>query len=247
MLPVILLVGGAGTGKDTIAEMLEKRGGVSLALADPVKEIAKYLFDFTDEQLWGPSEMRNAPDSRYFINSKAWVEVYYRINSLEFTAFLRQTLMGLYPASSANNKLLLDSLYNLEIQTGENNITPRKVLQVIGTDWGRAVRNDLWVSCAQWRVLQHLYDGAKFVVVSDGRFLNEVLEFSKMGASIWKIESKRENKDTHISESGIKEISPYYFDHFIYNDHGHGLLGLESKVSGVFEQSFKESDVFLFN
>ena len=63
---VIGLAGKAGSGKSTVARHLVKQYGyVEIALADAVKRIAKQLYGFTDEQLWGPSEARNAPDLRY--------------------------------------------------------------------------------------------------------------------------------------------------------------------------------------
>jgi len=63
---IIGLLGQAGSGKDTVADFLVRdHSFVKVALADPLKRICRDVFDFTDEQLWGPSEKRNAPDKRY--------------------------------------------------------------------------------------------------------------------------------------------------------------------------------------
>lgn len=63
---IIGFLGLAGSGKDTASDMLVKEHGfVKVACADPLKRICKNVFDFSDEQLWGPSAMRNAPDFRY--------------------------------------------------------------------------------------------------------------------------------------------------------------------------------------
>lgn len=63
---IIGISGLAGSGKDTVADHLVRHHGfVKVALADPLKRICREVFDFTDEQLWGPSEMRNKPDLRY--------------------------------------------------------------------------------------------------------------------------------------------------------------------------------------
>lgn len=56
----------AGSGKDTVAEYLGKKPGVvTVALADVMKRFCQTLFEFTDRQLWGPSNERNEPDLRY--------------------------------------------------------------------------------------------------------------------------------------------------------------------------------------
>lgn len=63
---IVSFAGKAGVGKDTAARVLIKRFGFErVALADPIKRMCKELFQFTDDQLWGPSERRSEPDSRY--------------------------------------------------------------------------------------------------------------------------------------------------------------------------------------
>ena len=55
-----------GTGKDTVADFLKSDFNfVRVGFADPIKRFVKDLFDFSDEQIWGPSEHRNKPDTRY--------------------------------------------------------------------------------------------------------------------------------------------------------------------------------------
>lgn len=63
---IVGISGVAGSGKDTVANILVERFKfVKVSLADPLKRICRDVFDFTDEQLWGPSECRNAPDARW--------------------------------------------------------------------------------------------------------------------------------------------------------------------------------------
>ena len=60
---IVGITGLAGSGKDTAADFLVKNHGfVKVALADVLKRACKEFFAFTDEQLWGPSEKRNAID-----------------------------------------------------------------------------------------------------------------------------------------------------------------------------------------
>jgi hypothetical protein len=66
LVRIIGISGLAGVGKDTAADFLVREYGfVKIGLADPLKRICRDVFAFTDEQLWGPSELRNAPDRRY--------------------------------------------------------------------------------------------------------------------------------------------------------------------------------------
>lgn len=67
---IIALSGRAGSGKSTVADVLKKivpfdAPIVQMAFADPMKKFAKEVFDFTDHQLYGPSEARNGPDLRF--------------------------------------------------------------------------------------------------------------------------------------------------------------------------------------
>lgn len=63
---IIAFLGKAGVGKDTAADYLVKKYNFTkVAFADPMKRFCREIFEFSDEQLWGPSEMRNAPDERY--------------------------------------------------------------------------------------------------------------------------------------------------------------------------------------
>jgi len=94
---IIGISGLAGSGKDTAADMiLQHKGIVKVSLADPIKRFAKEMWDFSDDQLWGQSQFRNAPDPRY------------------------------------------------EVKPGEF-LTPRHVLQHLGTEGARAIDYDVWI------------------------------------------------------------------------------------------------------
>src|ERR1051325_8980837 len=63
---IIGVCGFAGSGKDTVAdEICKDPAFVKLAFADNLKRILMGLFDFSYEQLWGPSATRSEPDKRY--------------------------------------------------------------------------------------------------------------------------------------------------------------------------------------
>lgn len=56
------IVGHAGSGKDTVADML---GWRRMSFAEPMKRFCMEVFDWSEEQVFGPSAERSKPDSRY--------------------------------------------------------------------------------------------------------------------------------------------------------------------------------------
>jgi len=67
---IIGVAGLAGSGKDTLADILVcDYRFVRIGMADPLKRFCREVLDFSVEQLWGSSERRNEPDSRY-LNEK---------------------------------------------------------------------------------------------------------------------------------------------------------------------------------
>lgn len=66
---IIGIVGKKGSGKDTVGEyLIEKYGYVRFAFGDKVKEVAKALFNFSDEQLHG--SLKDIIDERYGIKPR---------------------------------------------------------------------------------------------------------------------------------------------------------------------------------
>jgi hypothetical protein len=90
-LPIVAFVGDAGSGKDTAAGILVLRGFCRVAFADVLKRFCQEVFGFSNEALWGPSELRNAP-------------------------------------------------------SGHFGAVPREALQTLGTEWGRALVDKVWVA-----------------------------------------------------------------------------------------------------
>jgi len=64
---IVGIIGKAGSGKDTVADMLHELRYDKIAFADPLKRFCMDVFEFTEEQLWGPSEKRSEPDERYLM------------------------------------------------------------------------------------------------------------------------------------------------------------------------------------
>jgi hypothetical protein len=81
-------------------------------------------------------------------------------------------------------------------------ITPRNILQTLGTEWGRNLHPKLWISLMIWEILSEETP----VIIDDLRFPNEALAVLQLGGTVVKIVSRpgleRIGGD-HPSEAGV--------------------------------------------
>lgn len=201
----------AGTGKSKIADVLVKNHGfVAVAFADPLKRIAKDIYDFTDEQLWGESSKRSEPDKRY----------------------PREHTFNHTPPNSQCR--CCGSYIGDDVQCY---LTVRYAIQELGTSWGRGCYESTWTDYAI-RVAENLMNGyyaydakvglrlvlgrfVRGVVLTDARFRNELEAGSNAGAKTVRI--KRDGFENprweHVSETEQMEIPDKDFS-YILNNHG---------------------------
>lgn len=276
--PLYIITGGAGSGKDTVAEMMVAgRRGVMIAQADPMKRFAMAGFGFSFDQLWGPSSSRNAPDERYaewLGGSAAFEQARLKIfgtsdrSGQQFIPecladkWLREIHAGFY-AYDALMKWF-NKLEEAYTQAGHGSdrpvLTPRACLQLLGTEFGRSQDQNLWSNYAIEKAEQLLLGdvgysrelglvsakgmpGYNFVVITDGRFRNEVLNVKRLNGAAIQILNPAASNDSkaveaagvkgHISESELKGIPQSWFDTFIYNDKSLGLDMLRHRVNEV--------------
>lgn len=81
--------------------------------------------------------------------------------------------------------------------------SPRVLAQSLGTEWGRSINEDLWVSkmITRWRA-----DGCKLTAVPDVRFDNEAVMILRSGGMIVRVERDDvEPVAQHASEAGIQD------------------------------------------
>ncbi len=89
--------------------------------------------------------------------------------------------------------------------------SPRELMQLLGTEWGRGmVAQDIWLRLAKRRI--ETYGGT--IVFSDVRFDNEAEWIRNQGGEVWLVEREQETHHTHSSEAGI---SPHLIDRVIDN------------------------------
>lgn len=244
MTPIILLCGESGSGKDTIAGFLAKNHQAQpIAFADPFKRFALNTFGFSEEQLWGPSEARNQRDPR-FADHKFCNEVLEKVEVLGKSEFLVEAP---YLARLQNWVFKL-----LKEAQEEGGLTPRKMLQVVGGEWGRWVSPRFWIDRAlntAEDILHHGYGyhrttgpsalkgtAPDFVCISDGRYRNEILTMRTIGAQVWKVRSGINTNTAvagvanHASEAEQRSIPDFYYTHILDNDKASGLGALERTV-----------------
>ncbi len=144
-LNIIGVCGQAGSGKDTVANYLAEYGFVKIALADPIKRFGYLVFLFTEDQLWGPSQSRNSVDLRYSTDA-AWDEAQGRLEAYG-KAYVTDLLGtddndAVYAAYAS----LVHWFFALR-EKYQGQLSPRIMLQTLGTEWGRdAVGQDVWMN-----------------------------------------------------------------------------------------------------
>lgn len=262
--PIILIVGQAGSGKDTVASFMTKNhGAVAIAQADPMKRLAKIIFDFNADQLWGPSESRNAFDPRYDYQvgrapweGNAWDKAYKALESGPVQDWLRE----LFDSSDVSQQYsALRSWFNTVMTAtfwSKKQLSPRYVLQTLGTEWGRKQGRDLWSVYTIRKAMKLLGGGYRYdreqglisdekeigpqrVVITDGRFRNEVVNVLAIGGDVVRIDAPAISSDGielagvkgHASEAEQKLLPFTFFTGSILNNKAHGLKVLEENVA----------------
>ena len=246
--PVILLVGKAGSGKDTVGALLAKNlNGQTLALADEMKRVLHMDMKVPKKVLWGPSELRNTPMGRCSTIQDPRPDRFGQRSTQDVlsrnAAFER--LHGPHKRLNVKQAEAFMEWFNEKALTKN---TVRYVLQTLGTEWGRANDPDIWIDIAIKNAETVLAGGSyraatgvdpspsppsykDFVIITDGRFRNEVLAVRKLGGIVIKIVNPDEKStSTHASETEQDSIPEHWFDLVFYNDKTAGLDRLHDKV-----------------
>lgn len=138
------LCGNAGVGKDAVADfMVKNHGFVRVALADPLKRICRDVYHFTDEQLWGSSAKRNAPDIRWPHGAQGCRDA--ALREFEFGKARADSFVG---GGWRTDIDVLRYFTEALMYADEGWLSPRRALQRLGTEWGRWCSLDTWVRYA---------------------------------------------------------------------------------------------------
>jgi len=161
--PVIGLTGAAGSGKDSVAQIIqEEYRFIQLCFADPLYEMA--------------------------------------------------SIVTRTPVS------VLQKREGKEVVLNRVNASPRKLMQTLGTEWGRnLIGESLWVDHLDGRLRDiEIRTGINGLVVSDVRFQNEVEYIHRVGGEVWRM--GRPNNPFSIGGGHASEKAEFEVDDVIIND-----------------------------
>lgn len=207
---LIAISGAAGSGKSTAAEALVERGWVQVAQADPIKRFCQLVFGFSEHQLYGPSEARNAVDERYDTPAE-WYAAYDQFRA-HHDVWLVNIGVDSFPAVS---------LWRWFESLSHEPISPRRALQTLGVEWGRTQDVMLWTRVAIRDAQVAIWRGAPGVVVPDIRFRSELDAFRAAGALTVRIvrpgAGLTGEAGQHSSETEMASIPDEAFDVVLKN------------------------------
>jgi hypothetical protein len=135
----------------------------------------------------------------------------YGYTRLAFADPMREALLTINPQLDSITRvsdLVDDYGWNL----AKKNPEVRRLLQVLGTDFGRKMLgDDVWINIA----LSGIKSEDK-IVVSDVRFPNEAEAIKKLGGTVWRI--NRHNHTAVNNHTSERAMDNYMFNYVIYND-----------------------------
>ena len=200
---IIAIAGPKGSGKTSVAEYLRDHEDFEeVSFARPLKEFARSVFQFTQDQLYGPSSLREQPDERYPARSDARMDAEDRAVGKLGDWFIDEVAHY----SSQKRRWVEDAMddWLTFIMRHPETWTPRFILQTLGTEFGRQLHPDVWVRWAFAAIRKHKYPK---VVISDARFDNEFVSIVKNGGELWSIERpKLVHTDAHASEQDMRGV-----------------------------------------
>lgn len=218
----IAFTGRKRSGKDTAAELLKERGYIDIKMAGGLKAMLMDLFQhmefsetqaarFIEDECLKTEQIIPMPPLRAELAVNRMIKVlliYVGVPSscadllTEDPNRSQHSIGELKGVTVAHLRETLTAWLNIHVKPG---VTPRTLMQTLGTEWGRdAVFSDLWIHVFKRRAAQ--FDR---VICTDIRFLNEAVVVRSGGGVLIKIDADDRlgpNLDPHPSEQEMAQI-----------------------------------------
>jgi hypothetical protein len=200
---IIGITGKKFHGKDTVADCLVTNYSFTkMAFADPLKEVCKTLFGFSDAQLYGKE--KETKDPKWKITPR---------KAFQFigTDLIRNMMYRLIPGIGKDFWVYC-LMHKIDLIKESTELTSDKPSDESSDE---SVKTDKSKACAADAALPpspvESSKKSKNIVISDVRFKNEAISILRRGGIIIKIlRPDFDEEDEHESESQIDDIKPNF-------------------------------------
>lgn len=233
------LCGAAGAGKDTVAEMIAQYFSSSskkYSFAGPVYGLAAAILGTTVAEL----ETRATKEvfQQFHITQRSLENAkdFYDASGLDFYMPFPEAWWAFFP----NLEKFIQpytSLWEPENTIVTLSISPRKMLELVGTELGREILDEqVWVD----RIVRDAtLNKVRVAVISDVRFENEVLFVKDKGGVVLEVSAPSNPFAIISNHPSNKGIDPHYIDGVIINTMD-GITKLAKQVQTVAHRLSKE-------
>lgn len=225
----IVLSGEAGAGKDSTADILVDHFNYrKISLSDEMKRFCMRLFGWTNDQVFGPSKFRNEPDPK-------WARP---------CPDCRSGCKLCTGVIDPNRIHVREACKTCEGTGKINDNSPRRVLQLLGDEWGRQmIHPDIWTMAAREALAEKLYRGVR-IVINDARFENDRTNLkSWLDASLVDVRTSVSKNDGAAWRQHASELSrptDEQLDHVIQNDEEWPFPTLKDRVRDMLIKLYGE-------
>jgi len=128
---------------------------------------------------------------------------------ISFASPMREFCANLLSALGHDGVVLLRDRDKKEEKIAEIGVSPRQMMQTLGTEWGRScIHPELWIMVAAGAVEQQRKLG-RDVVIDDVRFPNEAEMIRRLGGELWLVDRPGVvYEGEHASEGALADVLP---------------------------------------
>ena len=128
---------------------------------------------------------------------------------ISFASPMREFCANLLSALGHDGVVLLRDRDKKEEKIAEIGVSPRQMMQTLGTEWGRScIHPELWIMVAAGAVEQQRKLG-RDVVIDDVRFPNEAEMIRRLGGELWLVDRPGVvYEGDHASEGALADVVP---------------------------------------